>query len=395
MSAERALLLDITRLVSRLGRGPLTGIDRVEAAYLAEVSARGGRFLCRTPYGWLLLPTQAARALSGWIDRPETLPPPGLIDRLRGRTTPQARGEAGLRALALARAPHRGLGRMLARAFPAGGEYLNVGHATLTAQDLSAIARLLRVSVMIHDTIPLDHPEFCRAGEATRFAAKLNAALRHAGRILCNSEATQAAVARHAGATCPPLEVAPLGATPAQPDPATPLPPAPYFVALGTIEPRKGHDFLLDLWDHLNASRPAGTVPGLCLIGHRGWAAPDLLARLDHACPPGVRELGAQPDGAVAALLAGSAGLLMPSHAEGFGLPVAEAGALGVPVIAHPLPVYREILGDYPVYATTGDLYSWAREISVLAAGPVRRPRARVPDWTTHFLQVLGPRDLL
>ncbi len=135
---------------------------------------------------------------------------------------------------------------------------------------------------------------------------------------------------------------------------------------------------------------PAAEPPQLLVLGSRGWADPDLFARLDRA-GPAVREVSGLSDGAVAALIAGARGLLMPSLAEGFGLPVAEAMGRGVPVLAADLPVYREFAGEYPVYLNPGDAYSWAREIRALAAGGERRKEQDLPDWDAHLNIVLNP----
>ncbi len=96
-------------------------------------------------------------------------------------------------------------------------------------------------------------------------------------------------------------------------------------------------------------------------------------------------------------LVAGAAGLLFPSCAEGFGLPPAEAAAAGVPVICNELPVMREILGEYPIYASVTDSYSWIKTIWELAEagrvaeGPNDRSRTRfeAPTWEAHFNTVL------
>lgn len=401
---DRPRLLDVTRLVSRIGRGPLTGVDRVEAAYLAWLGPRPDtRLLCRTPYGFLLLPGAAGGALRHWLTAPETLPSPDLLDRLRRRTGPQARAEAGLRRLAEARGPHRSLGRMVARALPTGGSYLNLGHSNLTGATLGALAGVpgLTVAVMIHDTIPLDHSEFCREGESVRFAAKLAAVFAHANLILCNSAATRADVFRHAGAgRRPACAVAHLGIDLPQPDPAA-LPPwldltRPWFVCLGTIEPRKNHALLLDAWDHIARRWPEAQVPQLMIVGRRGWRNAETFARLD-VRPQGVVELPGLPDGAVAALLAGARGLLMPSHAEGFGLPMLEAAALGVPVLATPTPAAHEVMGQAARFLPPDDPGAWAEAIMALA-GAERGAMASVvgyfqgpaiPSWTDHFNIVL------
>lgn len=402
MSAEpRTRILDITRLVSRIGRGPLTGIDRVERAYLRALS--GGPvplfLLVRTPYGYLLLPKAAGARLEAWLADPESLPRPGLADRLRRRLGHRARVEAGLRTLALARAPDWRLGRMVARALPGGGAYLNVGHAGLTERALARLKAVpgLAVTVMIHDTIPLDHPGLSREGEPAAFRSKLAAVARHADLVIAPSRAAVEGIRRWCGALggrVPRLLAAPLGVEVARPDPGA-VPQGldhsgPYFVVIGTIEPRKNHALLLDVWEVLGPD-----APRLLILGTRGWNNAEVFARLDRIAAVGgpVREVAGLSDGAVAALLSGARALLMPSRAEGFGLPVAEAMALGVPVIAAGLPAYRDFARDYPVYLDPDDAYSWRTKIRELAdsagaedaaAGAADR-QGDVPSWADHF----------
>jgi glycosyltransferase involved in cell wall biosynthesis len=85
----------------------------------------------------------------------------------------------------------------------------------------------------------------------------------------------------------------------------------------------------------------------------------------------------------------------MPSFAEGFGLPPAEALALGTPVIANDLPVYHEVLGNNPVYVPVANMYSWAEKIIELAQADRKERKAAVgeaswlPTWQEHFNLVL------
>jgi len=390
MRPDPAIVLDVSRLISRLGGGPATGIDRVEAEWLAHLQDRPHLLLCRVRRGQLLLPPRAGAAILGWLGGAlDDLPPPDLLDRLRGRRTLPARAEAALRRMALVRAGRqgRGLGRA-AQAHLGPAAYVNVGHANLLP-GLLANLRPLRRAVLIHDTIPLDHPEFTRAGQAEKFRARFTAALEQAELILTVSAATRADVLRWRGRLGLPgraaIVAAPIGTRLAAPDPAG-LPAdldlsRPFFVTLGTIEPRKNHALLLDAWQM--QARP----PQLFIIGRRGWENREVFARLDRLPPGGpVRELRDLDDGAVAALIGRSHGLLMPSRAEGFGLPLTEAAGRGVPVLASPLPAAREMLGDYATWLSPDAPADWAAEVARLAGAPARRlPPLPVPDWQGHF----------
>lgn len=395
----KARLLDLTRLVSRLGRGPMTGIDRVEYAYLAHLSGLPHPLfgLVRSAAGWLLLDKAGCAGLAALVAGQGALPHADLLSRLMHRKDPtRAQAETAARHLAVARAPRARLGRLLAR-LPAGASYLNVGHANLTDGGLATLARAgLQVTVLIHDTIPLDHPEFARPDTVEPFRARLAAVAAHASCVVHLTAAsralTEAQLARLG--RVPPGVVAPNGIDLPTADPAA-LPAGfdltpPYFVCLGTIEPRKNHGFLLDLWQRLPAP-----VPRLYIIGNRGWADSGLLSRLDALPKDGpVQLLHGLSDGAVAALLAGASALLAPSLAEGFGLPPVEAASLGTAVIATDLAVTREILGNKAVYLPASDIYSWMETIVRQATTPHNRSDETVPwnapNWADHFKTVLS-----
>ncbi|MBZ5606792.1 MAG: glycosyltransferase family 4 protein [Acidobacteriia bacterium] len=123
----------------------------------------------------------------------------------------------------------------------------------------------------------------------------------------------------------------------AQPRPAE----RPYVLYLGTIEPRKNVDALLDAWE---GSRLRNDFD-LVIAGPRGWSSEKTMARLASR-PRGVRYLGYVPEDELPGLTAGAAVFVYPSLYEGFGLPVAQALAAGVPVISSNVSSLPEVTGD-------------------------------------------------
>ncbi len=402
-SPPPARLLDLTRLISRAGR-VATGVDRVELAYLNCLIQRPEPLFAvvRTTLGFVLLDHTGVKSvqkrLSGQVDW-------GLPDRLsrlaRSKSPEVRRAESDLRRYALDRCLPRGLFKMLARHLPKGSAYLNVGHSNLTDRMFQAAKHGLsgQSSVMIHDVIPLEFPQFQRTGTPEKFRQMLKRVRAQADLVIYNTSDTRDRAERFMAQWGPPPNgiVAHLGVnvpeTAPEALPAGVIPSGPYFVTLGTIEPRKGHDMLLDIWDEFPAD---AAVPGLLICGSRGWNNDSVFARLD-VLPKGgpVRELHGLGDSTVAALLKGSNGLLCPSHTEGFGLPAAEAAALGVPVVCSDLPAFREVLGDYAVYAAETDRYQWRNRIQSLIKGRGERENADrgaefvAPTWADHFNTVL------
>lgn len=408
--AAGAYLLDLTRLVSRLGKGAATGIDRVERAYLKQLLGQGVPVfgLLRTPAGLLLLGRDGMRMVAGWAEADPLPQAIDLIGRIARRGDPvRAAAEAALRQIALRRMPLALAGLALRRALPSGAVYLNVGHTNLSARLLRILrdGAGLRIVVMLHDTIPLDHPAFCRPDQVPGFRRRVAAISAHADLVIHTAQATRQSNERHL-VRCgrvPPGVVAPLGVELAQASAAR-LPDldlaAGYFVVLGTIEPRKNHALLLDVWERMAATAPFASpsaaggegLPRLLILGNRGWAEPRLLARLD-AGVAGVSVLSGVDDAAVSWLLGHAQGLLFPSLAEGFGLPALEAVAAGTPVIASDLPVFRELLGDAATLLNPRDSVSWLETVRALATD--QRGRAApggapgLSTWDAHVRLVL------
>lgn len=197
-----ARLLDVTRLVSRAGRQP-TGVDRVELAYLDHFLAQPEPLwlLCKSRVGVWLVSAEGGAALSR-----------AFADGIWTGCGAKA-GRAVLRPYRTARAPRAGLRRMVARHLPKGSAYYNTGHSHLSDRSLRALrAAGMRLSVLIHDTIPLDLPELQREGTVERFRTRFTSACRHADRLIANSAQTARDIARH-GRDLPPIVTAPLGVT--------------------------------------------------------------------------------------------------------------------------------------------------------------------------------------
>jgi glycosyltransferase involved in cell wall biosynthesis len=285
---------------------------------------------------------------------------------------------------------------------PLGATLINPSHAWLERLDLWSwlAARGNQVVSFIHDLIPIEYPEYARPEERSRHMRRLNNVIRHGRGIVVNSRYTEDSLRAYAGkhrVSLPPVAVMPIGH--ALEPVRYKLPEgisAPYFLLLGTIEPRKNHLLLLTLWREL-ALRLGPATPTLVVAGRRGWECEqviDLLERCE-AIHPYVRELNSATDETVSSLIRGAQALVMPSFAEGFGMPVQEALAVGTPVIASPLLAYFEVAGQIPDYVEPYDGVRWLELLtdyslpdSLMRARQIERIQGfQEATWDGHFEQ--------
>src|SRR5699024_4647510 len=141
--------------------------------------------------------------------------------------------------------------------------------------------------------------------------------------------------------------------------------PERYVLAVGTLEPRKGIDVLI---------RAVARLRGVCLVlaGPVGWGTcdPDELAR-EHGLPDDrLWVLGGLTDSRLRSTLRNASVLAVPSLAEGFGLPVLEAMATGVPVVHSDVGALVEVAGAAGRTVPSGDAAALANELELVLTSP-------------------------
>lgn len=408
------MLIDVTRLVGRRLKGRLpTGVDRVALAYVQRFGLGLGVGPGMPPHG-AARPGAAALLRLGRLHL--TLPAPAskrVFQWLLGDARLQPLASAPWAGL-LAALPQALLAAVLPRTRPApagrGPWLVNAGHSGLEhARWAQRLRRQgARPLLVVHDLIPITHPQFCRAGEAERHARRMRHAVTWAAAVVANSQATLDSLAGWAqaqGLPMPPATVAHLGS--ANPGAAVGKLPAevatrplaaPYFVVLGTLEPRKNHAMLLKVWQRLVQRQGAEHAPRLVVIGQRGWDIDALLRDLQRT-PELQGVVFEQPhcsDADLACWLHHAQALLLPSFVEGFGMPLVEALAAGVPVLASSLPVFVEVAGSVPDYIDPLDGPGWLAAVQAYATpgsaardAQMQRLQGFVaPSWQQHFAAV-------
>lgn len=369
------ILLDMTRATVRRWNGSTpSGIDRVADAYAAHFAGEALAVL-QVRGRAMVLDEAASGQLFAMLDRPRA----------------QFRREFSrmLAALPGRVAPARAL---------RGASYINVSHTDFDlASHWEWIARHdLRPIHFIHDLIPLAHPEVTTAHKVARHRGRVERSLQGAAGIIVSTESGAEELRRFAAdrhIECPPILSAGI-AGPGLPIPLRPAQPDPMlFVSVGTIEKRKNHILLLDVWERLMEQLGERT-PRLVIAGSWGRGGNAVRRRLAQ-CPQLSRFVEVRPgldDLAIAELVGRARAVLLPTLAEGFGLPLVEALQLRVPVIASNLACFREIGGGIPSLLDPHDIPAWTDMVRDMLAGQgeFRRQASvietfRAPTWDQHF----------
>jgi alpha-1,3-rhamnosyl/mannosyltransferase len=145
----------------------------------------------------------------------------------------------------------------------------------------------------------------------------------------------------------------------------------PYVLFVGTIEPRKNLGRLLDAWQQL--PRSLGEEFELILAGPVGWGDTGVVDRVQSL--PNARYLHYVPEADLAGLTAGAAAFAYPSLYEGFGFPVAQAMAAGVPVLTANVSAMPEVSGGAAVLVDPLSVAEIAAGLEKLLSSPSLRER--------------------
>lgn len=222
------------------------------------------------------------------------------------------------------------------------------------------------IVVTLHDLAFLRYPDYFTRNGLRFFHAALDRMRRDAAVVLCSSQATRAdAVA--AGIDDARIRVVPLGVAAPRVHPERVAAvrrrfdlPGRYVLHLGTAEPRKNIGALTRIADRL----PDDVT--VVLAGGAGWGS--------HGAATGtrVRHLGWVSEAEKWALLTGAAVFCYPSLWEGFGLPVAEAMAVGTPVVTSAGTSLAEVVADAGVCVDPHDPDALAGAVRDLLDDPTR-----------------------
>lgn len=242
--------------------------------------------------------------------------------------------------------------------------------------------------VTIHDLGYLYYPEAHPPARRLylRLATIWNA--RRATHILADSEATRRDIVRYCRVPASKITVVYLGVGERFRPVADPHRlrtvmecygiSTPYLLFVGTVQPRKNLQRLIEAWARFLRRHPAHEL-ALVLAGKRGWLTDAIERRAGELGIAGrVHFTGYVADDDLPALIGGALGYLLPSLYEGFGLPLLEAQACGTPVLTSPVSSLPEVAGDAAIYVEPLDVDAIADGIARLVFEPELRERLRL-----------------
>lgn len=356
-----------------------TGMQRVTREVLRGLDGPAGHDLAVTPVVRPILLGDYRRVTEDEMERLRRHPPGGHGRRRADRFGPLAPLVRTTLDLGPTRQVRAALGRARGRRAltpevraltvplpPIGSIWLDLEATWHNPEPRSELLPRMRAAgihtaVMVADVMPELRPEWFDPNQRTMFGEWLRAHLRDTELFLCISQRTAddlTDVAARLGAPVPETVVVPLGADFPVVDPRPVELPAEvgrFLLVVGTVEPRKNQELVLDLFDVLSRRHPD---LGVVLVGKEGWLVDDLVDRIRSHPQFGTRLLWLEGiDDAQLAWLYRQAFLAVaPSRYEGLGMPVMEALHHGCATVASTGGALPEAGGDAATYVDPDDV---------------------------------------
>jgi len=237
----------------------------------------------------------------------------------------------------------------------------------------------VRIIFIVYDLLPIKFPEFFPKGADSAFKVWLSSVCRVSDQIICISKVVADELNEWCQVNTPlrprklNINWFHLGADIKRTAPSTGIPlgaekrlktftTKPTFLMVGTIEPRKGHLSVIEAFERLWAS---GCDVNLVIVGNEGWR--ELADSERRSIPVIMKKIQSHSkldeslffeeeasDEYLENIYASSTCLIAASENEGFGLPLIEAAMHNLPIIAHDIPVFREVAGENAFYYKSG-----------------------------------------
>lgn len=258
----------------------------------------------------------------------------------------------------------------------------------------------VKIGIYIYDLIPISHPSFVEEPNRVAYFNGFKTILPMADFILTISEfvakEVRGVIELELGYDLP-VVPAPLGhELPREVDDQIDVEdidflsavPGEYVLCVCTIEERKNHDLLVEIWSSLYRKH-GSNIPSLVIVGRWGWHVDSLRRKLEdiNYLNGKIVVLGNLADSQLAHLYKNCLFSAFPSFAEGWGLPVGESLAYGKPCIASNTTAIPEVGGDFCKYINPYDIIG-----STAVFDQALNDRQELARWTNRIKKEFTPR---
>ncbi|MBU3890278.1 glycosyltransferase family 4 protein [Methylosinus sporium] len=251
----------------------------------------------------------------------------------------------------------------------------------------------LALASWAHDVIPILFPNFFGKDAVENFTNVVDV-FKRADHIFCNSDTTRNDVIDNAGVAAERLTTTWIGPGAIGPRPPSAVDAAlskfrlrrNYILNVGTLEPRKNHLRLVQAYDEFR--RSVDDAPMLVIVGSHGWGYDELMRLIaNRGLSEHVKVLSGVDNEDLSALYSGAMFVAYPSVYEGFGMPVLEALACGVPVLTSQETSMQDIAQNAAVLVDPLSVSSIADGLFSLTTDPALRARlaANAPKAASRF----------
>jgi glycosyltransferase involved in cell wall biosynthesis len=239
--------------------------------------------------------------------------------------------------------------------------------------------RAVRYAAFVHDLLPLTHPHFWPAAKLVVKRAAFAALRRSRANVFTSSDYNARQIQRLLGLNARPIRYGCGQLLDAEADDAqrSQLPERePYLIVVGALEPRKNVLSLLDVFEL--TARSLDSDVDLVIVGDGPRSYRSIVEeRITRSRYRQRIQLISDADrGTALRLVQHASALLFPSLAEGFGLPILEALAVGTPVVASDVPEIRAWAGDAVMYAPPAQAEAWVQPVAAALAADATRRRS-------------------
>jgi glycosyltransferase involved in cell wall biosynthesis len=221
-----------------------------------------------------------------------------------------------------------------------------------------------RKVVTIHDLSFMLHPEYCHPELARYLQSAVPRSLERADVVITVSSSVAAEVATMFPGVRSKIVAIPNGVVPPRESIQDRIGQEPVALMVGTIEPRKNYETALAAMRQVRAQRP---YTRLVIVGRRGWLDDEIVQQIERAKADGwLTWMDSASDSDLEDAYRRASIFVATSHYEGFGLPVLEAMARGLPCVVSNIAAHREVAGGAAVYVGAANTEEFADSITSL-----------------------------